>query len=290
MKNKVSIFKSILVASVFIIASCNKENKTELVENNDAVADATDADVSFTNMESVENAALENSSVNNITERLGSVDSFFGNSCAIITKDSTSSPKVITIDFGTVNCLCRDGINRRGKITISITGNYFSTGSIRTVTLDNFYADDKKIEGTKTSTNNGLNALGQMNWSVNVTNGKITDVNGDIKTFQSTRVRTQTAGQNTTGVGGWIDDEYDVTGTASGISVKGISYTASTITPLHKVVKKCKRFTSGILEIVPATTGNYKRQIDFGTGACDNTATVTVFRGNKTKTYTINFR
>lgn len=278
-----------LLATVTFTA-CNKENKTEITENNEALSDATTSETKFDNSGTVADAALAGGGATDITARGASTDDFFAGSCATVTWDSTALPRKVTIDFGTINCLCKDGINRRGKMIIIHTGKYREAGSSHTITFDSFYEDDNKIEGTKTVINKGLNGSGQMYWTISVVGGKITYSDATSASWASERTRTQTAGQATVGRGGWIDDEYDIIGNGGGTSVKGVTYTAEIKIALHKKVRGCKRFTSGVLEIVPTGTSGYKRQIDFGNGACDNQATVTVFKGNKTKTYTITFK
>jgi hypothetical protein len=288
-KSATLLLGATLLTSV-VFTSCKKENKTETADNNEALSDASTSEAKFENSENVADAALAGGGSTEISGKLQGTEDFFAGSCANVTRDTTGPVRKITIDFGTANCLCKDGVNRRGKMMIDHNGRYRNAGATHTITFDNFYEEDNKIEGTKTVTNNGLNGSGQMNWGIKVVGGKITYTDGTFASWESTRTRTQTAGQGTIGKGGWFDDEYDITGTGGGTSVKGVTYTAEIKTALHKKVKGCKRFVSGVLEIVPTGSSSYKRQIDFGNGACDNTAEVTVFRGNKTKKYTITFK
>ena len=200
--------------------------------------------------------------------------------CATITHDTTANPRSLTIDFGSVNCLCRDGRYRRGKIMVSYTGRYFETGSVRTMTFDNFYRNDNKLEGNRTITNNGLNSAGQFVWTINASNMKITKTDGSSHTWSSTRTRTMVAGQNTAD---WYDDAYTITGSASGINARGVNYTAQITTPLQRALS-CKWIDSGIIEITPEDRPT--RVVDFGNGNCDNEATVSV--GNRTRTINLN--
>jgi hypothetical protein len=200
--------------------------------------------------------------------------------CATITHDSLSNPKSLIIDFGSTNCLCRDGRYRRGKILVSYTGKYFETGSVRTMTFDNFYRNDNKLEGTRTITNNGLNAQGQFFWTINANNMKVTKTDGKIHTWNSTRTRTMIAGQYTTD---WYDDEYLISGSASGINGRGENYTAQITTPLHRALS-CRWIDSGVIEISPEDRRT--RIVNFGSGTCDNEATITV--GNRSRTINMN--
>jgi hypothetical protein len=201
--------------------------------------------------------------------------------CATVTHDTTVSPRLITIDFGTTNCLCNDGRYRRGKILVSYTGNYFGAGSARTITFDNFYRNDNKVEGTRTVTNNGLNSAGQYTWTINAQNMKITRTDGTFHTWNSVRTRTMVAGQSTPLI--WSDDEYELNGNANGVNRNGIAYTADITTTLHRSMS-CRWIDRGVITISP--TGKAQRELDFGSGTCDNEATIRV--GNRTRTITLN--
>jgi len=196
----------------------------------------------------------------------------------VITVDTVSSPKSVTIDWGSTNCTCGDGKTRRGKIVTTFTGKYRDVGTVITHTPIDYYVNDMKIEGTKTVTNMGNNSNGQPYFNITV-NGTVTMTDGDVFTYSSTRVRTWVAGSTT--LINWLDDEYDITGSAQASSTNGNGYTASIVTPLHIKVG-CAYITSGTLEITP--TNKPVRTINYGTGECDNTFTITV---NGT-TYTIN--
>ncbi|HEY1869965.1 MAG TPA: hypothetical protein VGG71_02850, partial [Chitinophagaceae bacterium] len=151
--------------------------------------------------------------------------------CATVTINTTVTPKQLTIDFGSTNCLCYDGKYRRGKILVSFTGLYREAGSSHTITFDNYYVNDYKVEGTQTVVNNGPNAAGNLSFNINI-NSTITDTTGKQLTYTSTRTREWVGGENTTGLDGWQDDVYSITGTASGTSFNGTAYTANITSPL----------------------------------------------------------
>lgn len=196
----------------------------------------------------------------------------------VIVVDTTASPSSVTIDYGTVNCDCNDGKQRRGKIVTTFTGKYRDAGTVITHTPVDYYVNDNKIEGTKTVTNMGLNASSQPYFNIDV-NGSVTMSTGEVYTYSSQRVRTWTNGSST--LGNFLDDEYDITGSATASSSLGNGYTATITSPLHVKVG-CAYITSGVLEFTP--TDKPVRVIDYGNGTCDNTFTVTV----NGVTYTIN--
>lgn len=196
----------------------------------------------------------------------------------IITIDTTGSLKTVTVDYGTSNCDCNDGKTRRGKIVTTFTGPYMAPGTIITHTPVDYYVNDIKIDGTKTVENMGLNSNGQPYFNVQI-DGVATLTSGETLTYTSTRVRTWTTGFNT--LLNRFDDEYDITGTANGVFSSGGGYTANITAPIHVKVG-CGFPVSGTIEITPQN--HPVRTVDYGSGSCDATFTVTV-NGH---TYTFN--
>jgi hypothetical protein len=188
----------------------------------------------------------------------------------IITIDTTSSPKSVTVDYGSSNCTCNDGKTRRGKIITTFTGQYIAPGTIITHTPVDYYVNDVKYEGTKTVQNMGLNASGQPFFNVQI-DGTATLESGEVVDYTSTRVRTWTTGFNT--LLNRFDDEYDITGTSEASFSRGEGYTGNTTSPIHIKVG-CGFPVSGTLDITP--TGKPVRQINYGDGTCDYSFTVTV--------------
>ena len=196
--------------------------------------------------------------------------------CASITFDTLTNPKSFTIDFGSTDCLCKDGTYRRGKIIVSYVGRYRDSLSSHSITFDNFYSNSNKIEGTKTVVNNGRNSDGYLSYSVTVNGSIIWDSQtyggGGTSTYNSSRTRVWTGGESTAT---WLDDVYLISGTSSGITRSGNAYSLVITEPLKKEIG-FRHFTDGTLEFTPA--GKLVRIIDFGylNGARDNLARVTI--------------
>jgi hypothetical protein len=269
---KSSILKPVLIAAFSLIlasvitTSCRKTDTDteESIASDNATAEANFSDIDRI----VDNAAIDNG--------LGKTNS----TCPAVTIDTTSSPRSMTLDFGTVNCTGADGKARRGMIVVTWTGRYRNPGTVITHTFNNFYQNDNKIEGTKTVTNMGLNNAGHLTYSVVISNAKITKTDGKVISWSSTRSREWIQGENTPGV---ADDIYQITGNASGTDGKGNTYSMS-ITKAITVDFSCKyHITSGTIEITP--TGKQTRVIDYGNGSCDDDATLTV--GRKTISFKI---
>lgn len=185
--------------------------------------------------------------------------------------DTVNWPKVLTVDFGTNNCLCQDGKYRRGKILSSFTGWYRDSLTVVTITFDAYHVNDDSISGTKTITNNGHNANGNLNFDVEVINAAITNSNG-TSSWNSSRNNEWIQGENTP----WpfiLDDIYLISGSASGITKAGTSYAVSITSPL-RVEIGCRWIVSGSLTLTPQLVSPWL--IDYGSGACDNNATLTI--------------
>lgn len=207
------------------------------------------------------------------TYRVGGAEQSVLSQCATVTLDTTVSPRLITIDFGTSNCLCLDQRYRRGKILISYIGAYRDSGSVHTITFDNYHVNDYKVAGSKSVTNMGSNASGNKWFSISVMNGVITAPGGAVMTYSSQRQREWVAGEPT--LVNWLDDVYHITGNATGTSFAGVPFTATITDPLV-VALNCWWIKDGILEFSP--TGVQTRVIDYGyqNGDCDNKAEVTI--------------
>lgn len=194
----------------------------------------------------------------------------------IISIDSAGTNKTMRVDYGSENYLCKDGNLRRGIILVTWSGAYRDINTIIRVGFENFYQNNNQVEGEKTITNKGENALGHMVFTI-VVNGKITRPDGSHCSWNSNRVRTWISGKSTLIA---EDDVYEITGTTNGVSRAGISYNAIIIKPL-KVMLNCQwRMVSGQVELTPEAKPI--RLLDFGNGECDNSITITV--NGKTRT------
>lgn len=266
------ILKTTLIVAAFTalsFTSCKRDtwdaNDTTTTEDQ-SLADATENDIFKLGDDAVSNG--------NVTLKNGDVETLAG-SCATVTIDSGSNPKKATIDFGTANCMGNDGKNRRGKIIITHTGKWYTVGSVMTITTQDFYVNDNKIEVTKTVT-----CSAPLTWTIEVKNGKITIANnGGTITWSTSRTRKMTAGSNTPFV--LSDDKYEITGSASGTNRSAIAYTMNITTPLTVDFSCLKsRVTKGVITFT--VSGKADRSIDFGNGTCDDEAVVTVGKNSKT--------
>jgi hypothetical protein len=184
----------------------------------------------------------------------------------------------ITIDFGT-GTTGRDGRTRKGKILIAYTGGYRAHNSQQVVTFDNYYVNDHKVEGKKTLITTLDNSNGTYPifvTRINVENGKITWKDGKTTEWSGERTRKYDY-KNT--LADPNDDLLTITGSSVGKSRNGIAFTAATVAPL--VVKMSCAISQkswlpleGALEVTPEAGA--KRTVNYGSGTCDQTFTVSV--------------
>jgi hypothetical protein len=263
----------VILCCLFLTAmySCTKSNDNS---NNNDNETQTASDNAFAQSTSSDAIAMSSQSEDNgITGTItDSTAGFMFNNNVTINLNFTTSPKVLTIDFGSTNTLCFDGKYRRGKVMISFTGLYRDSGSNHTITFDNYYVNDYKVDGNIAVVNNGHNEAGNLNFSVKSAL-TITDTSNHTLTYNDEHVREWVSGEETTGVSGWHDDVYSITGSSSGTSFNGTQFT-SNITSALVVALNCKWIEQGTIEFKPA--GKLTRTIDFGNGDCDNKATVTI--------------
>jgi len=188
---------------------------------------------------------------------------------SIVPFDLVSFPKTIIVDFGELGCVGNDGKLRKGKIQIQATGWFKDSSSVITVTLDNYFVNGFKVEGTKTITNNGKNSNGNLSYSVQVANGKVISPDNSVVQWESIRTIEWIAGEETMTA---EDDEYKITGTQSGITAANESYTIQITEPIHIVMSCQWRIVAGKQKI---TSGEEEILIDYGDGTCDNKFIVT---------------
>ncbi len=274
--NKLFLILGLL--SLLFINSCKKDNETVIDNSTVSVKDNGAAENLFADIKRVVEEAANDEGQTARGEKSGSYT--FGN-CATVTINpawvDTTWPKTMEIDFGATNCTGTYGINRRGKLVVTLTDRYRNLGSTLTVQPQNYYINDNKVEGTKTLTNLGQNANGNLEFKVDVVNGLITYTDNSTITWASSRINEWIAGDSTSlfthGLAGICDDVYMITGSANGVNRKGLSYTVTITSPLRKEVC-CRWLVSGTLDLVP--NGFATRTVDFGTGNCDNDATITI--------------
>jgi hypothetical protein len=187
-------------------------------------------------------------------------------------------PDTIRIDFGT-SCLGPDGRTRTGALDIIMSGRWRDAGTVTTVTSDSFSVNGYAVFGGSTITVNPVNAAGNPSYTVSTANAQVTNPQAQTSTWSCSKTFEWVEGVNTNfatnGSTGVTDDVFHITGSASGTSHQGTSYTANITNFLIRRLD-CRWLTQGTVEVTPA--GGAARTIDFGNGTCDNQATLSFRR------------
>lgn len=259
--------------------SCKKamQNRSSMTSSDDS----DKAEQVFSGVYSTAVTEVASDELTRGNNRMAGVDS---TSCKTVTveHDSTTGIRTRTVDFGD-GCVGLDGKTRSGKIIIVMNGRRIEAGSSFTVTFDNYYVDDYKVEGTKTVANGGLDANGNYHFTISVVGAKITDTDGNVISWDANRTRILVEGYDTPL--NLSDDVYEITGSSSGINREGLSFTRTITTALRYEVS-CRYVSQGVVEIEPE--GLDKRILDYGDGTCDTEATLTI--GNREKTIDLSKR
>ncbi|HHL53037.1 MAG TPA: hypothetical protein ENJ39_06640 [Flammeovirgaceae bacterium] len=190
--------------------------------------------------------------------------------CATVTHDMANG--IIVIDFGD-GCTGPNGVTRSGKIIIQYDGRRFVPGSFWSITFDNFYINDRHIEGIRKVTNVSESIDADPTFNIVLLEGKVTWPDSTFATREVNRTRVWHRASNP------LQDEWWILegSTANGTTRDGISYSTNV---LEKLVfkrtcrgpKKGRVPVSGVKEI---QYGDRELVVDFGDGECDTIVTVT---------------
>ena len=252
------------LASMTLVSSCKKEKESS---DEDFATEAQDIGQSEDISTSIDNVITEafNSKTSNLEGRYGSPDNSELSNCATVTWDSAHS--TVTIYFN--HCPGRNGHTRDGSIIVTYSGgDYWTMGASWDVTFDNFYIDDKQVTGTRHVSNAGPESNGCV-WNINA-NLTFTRSDGSTRTWTSTRTREITQGYRDTVCTNHI---YKINGTATHADTESGNSADLTFTNVIRDLS-CAYITAGTINIVP-NNNRPSRSIDFGSGNCDDIATVT---------------
>lgn len=182
-------------------------------------------------------------------------------------------PVKVVIDFGN-GCTGRDGRLRKGKIISVYSGRMIVPGSVVETTFDGYYVNGIHVEGVHRAENKST--AQQWTFAITVRNGKLTKPNGNYTQWNTTKTITQIEGNGTPLFP--LDDVFSIKGESNG-TVKRDStlfqWAARTL-PDNPLIKRfaCRWIVKGKIAI--RRTNSDVALIDYGTGQCDNKATITI--------------
>lgn len=257
--------------------SCSSEDETPVVSF-DETEEATQETDLTTTLEDVDEVILLGFQKNGFSDR--TTISLEEDLCGEVNINWIPSEKKMIIDFGE-GCTSPRGISRKGKITVTYTGRYWAKGTVITTTFDDYFVNERQIEGIRTLTNEGYDQDGLFfNFITSTDEGKITWPDGTFRAFEGSHTKRIFLPNNDRGL------IYAVAGGTRGVNRKGNSYAASIDQPLI-YSQRCLSSgigipSAGILSIGIETKGRI--EVNFGTEGCDREVTIT--RGDQERTVT----
>ena len=289
MKKLVYIATAALMCSGLLFTSCKKketeDNDTEGGRDH-ALAETCSNDMVNIGMQ----ASYGQGSFNGSSATYkGNDDWNIYNSCAILDFDSLNNTDAdtLTVDFG-MACAGKDGRTRKGILMFIYTAgkHYRDSGNVITVATpgNTYFVDNNQvIVNSKTISNMGHVTNGYLTWVIN-SDIKINRSNSNTVTWTATKTKVLLAGEmpNNQPID-WPHAKVGIFGTASGTHTKsGGSSNGFTVTIQQSkwLVRdftcgtSSRFFVQGVMEFTPS--GKPVREINFGTGNCDNQATVTI--------------
>ena len=280
---KTKIFVLGIILSLFTV-SCSKNDSTDNSSmTKDEAQSSSKIDLASDDVSSIVEDQYNNINSNSFSNKNGEMAL---STCATITRNpnfgtplNDSDLVTKTIDFGS-GCTLSNNNVVSGKIIISFT--YHPTAPSQTVnySFDNFYHNSIKIEGNKSftrtmTTGSNPHPIVVMQMDLTAT------INGQSHHRVGTRTREIIAGYDTPN--DVTDNVYSITGNWTTTHPTGT--VSSTITSPLQVKMSCMNLHKPLIVqgIITFTKNNHTATLDYGNGACDNTAIFTV-NGNS---YTI---
>lgn len=202
--------------------------------------------------------------------------------CATVTNDKVN--KIITIDFGD-GCVGPYGRERKGKIFIAYSSEVGDSIANRIITFGDFFVNNKGVTGTIELRDVSINADGNLQSTKRLKDLTITFPNGQKVVYNGSRTREWLAGA---GDDDPTNNKYKITGTVTGESTTGRSFTQEIVEPIIAdwscAAQGNFARVSGVVEMTKLNGYSVrKRTVYYGDGECDNVITITTFR----RTYTI---
>ncbi len=281
----------VLAASSLAVFSCSKSSNSSV-----APSSGTTSPQTKTMLMQATNSVYQSGSMDdeNLSDAMdtpdpdGGVDGGMKSSCRVVTYNPASKtyPYVETIDFGT-GCTGADGITRKGIKIVTHYANPATAAAgteVSMVTYNNFYEDSSQVRGDVKMYVKTAASPGPLVMEV-VTNQLFTSTtDGDAKTISGVHYRTETTRDTINPK----NDVWSITGWAIGAEVlsRDTLFTyKSTIDASNPVIKdaSCGFRTQGVEDVsifvIVGGGGKFDETLDYGTGSCDNVATLTVNNG-----------
>jgi len=298
-KNKLNLaLLSLMIIGLTVVTSCRKKDNAPEPEPEPVVVDSDQSGLAANNTaESISSDMVSMGSEASDKSSSGSLGTYRSAgetessllSCANVTRDSAN--KIVTVTFSGNPCI--DGKVRTGSLIFNYSGStngathYRDPGFKVVVTSNNYAVDGNTVTiNNKSITNTtpvGFNPLNtNQTWSITAAisvnmagGGSITWNCNRVKTLLNTAVTYTNANVPIN----WLNARVGLTGTASGSRSNGESFSVNITNQLIRDFGACSLngrhpFIQGTSVYTPS--GKSARTFDYGQGACDLDATVTI--------------
>lgn len=235
---------------------------------NNAITQSEIEDISEGVNDIIENAfyEIDNNTASKSDDEKNVEQSFFPD-CLTITKVITDGHKNVTLDYGD-GCLTRNDNFLSGIIIMDIDYNNGDNSVNIDYSFDNFYFNNKKVEGEVHKFRILENENGFPQATINRDIKIIWDDNSFVR-IKGERIREWIEGFNNDL---WGDNVFLVTGTWTITHKDGTIRTVTVIEPLKRVMA-CRFLVSGEVEI---QKNDNSLTLNYGNGECDDLAEVTI--------------
>lgn len=277
------IKKSLILAAfgaVLLFASCEEEVEQINNQQKEAVEDQSIVDGYYNEANDMSTKAFQTPSTSDLAGRANgrtititvTGDTRFNG--ATVTLETTSTNALnpqgkITVDFGTGKT-DPNGVVRKGKMILTYSGLRFLPQSFTELTFDNYFINNVKIEGKRTVTTAALDNT-SITFTVKDVGGKATFQDGKTITREANLVQKLVFGE-ANGQPYWT-----ITGSANGVTREGKTYALAIERALvYKTECLAAKIFVPVQGLAILTVDGIVLTVDYGNGACDNKATLTV--------------
>lgn len=289
-------FLFMAIAFTSSLLSCKKETSDSGLTTEQEEEIATLSSQSETENELVFNDVFDNVMGVNTEVGLGGIG-VFGRSGSQNSRESglDSIPACITLTVTRLNapdrfpvniivdfeggCLGKDGHMRSGKIITTYNGRLTVPGKSAITTFEGFKIDSISVAGTHTVTNSSAVGSNQRQFTIDISDAKLSKSSGAYSQWTSHRIITQVEGNSTPDLA--IDDSFSITGAAHGKVKRDnelYAWQSEIVEPLRKKFA-CRWISKGVLKVWRETlTSNsqWAGSLNYGDGTCDFWARLTI--------------
>lgn len=252
-----------LIVFLMSVSSCAKEKAVAPAVKSNTVEQVNNALYSSTHgIEVMQYILIQANSHKNNDE----ATPLFPNPCTqVVTQDLGGGKTLATLDFGTIGCTDINGVNYRGKVTVTYNSTDIAIPNTEfKVQYYNFVMGNISQEGKLTMKNLGTGANGLPRGSVK-SSAYVTDLSNGTVYFQSMDVTVENPGYEN-----WITGSIVIKDSPS--ATPNVTYTITE--KLVQPYTTCANTVSGVVDT--QQPGQPTESLDYGNGTCDDLGILTI--------------